>query len=193
MMNVFIVIIAIACVGLVCGGFYLANQRNVASHESGGDVSEVQKLILKEIEDSYPSTPREVVKLYNRIVKCYYAGECTDEELDKLVSQTLLLFDDELKKANPKDEYLKSVKEDIEKYSKEKKTITNTTVCASNDVMYTQDKGDSIAYVTASYFIQKNKNFDKTFQKFVLRKDSEGRWKILCFYKIEGDSSTDGN
>lgn len=193
MKKVGVVIIAIACVALVCGGFYFATRKNQPSHEEGTTVSEVQKIILKDIEQAYPNTPREVVKLYNRIVKCYYSGEYTEEEFGKLADQGLLLFDAELAAVNPKDQYMSAVKSDVASYKKEKKSLSNTGVCASNDVLYAKDGDDNIAYVTASYFVQKDSKFNKTFQQYVLRKDSVGRWKILCFYKIKGDSSADGN
>ena len=37
--------------------------------------------------------------------------------------------------------------------------------------------------------VEEKDEFDKTYQKYVLRQDSEGRWKILNYYQIKGDSS----
>ena len=51
------------------------------------------------------------------------------------------------------------------------------------------NRGDEIAYGTASYFIKNGSSYTKTYQKYVLRKDDDGDWKILTFYKIEGESS----
>jgi hypothetical protein len=50
---------------------------------------------------------------------------------------------------------------------------------------------DKLAYVTASYFVKEEKKYEKTYQMYVLRKDEEGKWKILTYYKIEGKTSED--
>ena len=61
----------------------------------------------------------------------------------------------------------------------------------ADDVKYLTDdsNGDKLAYVTASYFTEENKKFDKTYQMYVLRKDDNGDWKIRTFYKIKGNST----
>ena len=64
-------------------------------------------------------------------------------------------------------------------------------VCDSNDVKYVTDSEDQIAYVRASYFIKQDNSYSKTYQEYVLRKDSEEHWKILTFYKIENASDTE--
>ena len=42
--------------------------------------------------------------------------------------------------------------------------------------------------MTASYFVDENKSFTRTNQTYVLRKDNDGKWKILVFYQTEGDT-----
>ncbi len=97
-------IIAVLCIGLVVGGFYLLSNKK-ASGEAD-NVSEVQKVILKDLTgDAYPATPREVLKLYNRIMCCYYNEEYTEEEFEKLADQARLLMDQELADNNPAEQY----------------------------------------------------------------------------------------
>lgn len=185
MKKVGIIVTALACVGLVCGIFYFVYQKNQPSADENAELTEVQKLITKDLDAKYPATPREVVKLYNRIVKSFYSKDYTDEELDKLADQALFLFDDELAANNPKDTYVTSVKADADTYEKESKTISQFNVCDSNDVLYKTVDGDDVAYVSTSYFIKDDKNYEKTYQTFVLRKDKDERWKILVFYQTE--------
>lgn len=57
--------------------------------------AEVVRLINKNIDEKYPETPREIVRLYNRIMICYYNEEYTNNQLISLtkqarVAQTLL-------------------------------------------------------------------------------------------------------
>jgi len=196
MKNVKYVIIAIACICLICGGFYLLTQNKPADGEK--ELTEVQKVILKDLEKDYPKTPREVVKLYNRIIYCYYSGEeLTTEQVDKLVDQMWFLFDEEQKKATPRDEYYNRVVADIQSYRDSNKKVVNTDVCDSNEVMYATDKkdgsteADEMAYVNTTYFVNTNGKFTYTYQCVELRKDEEGRWKIRTYAVVEGESSED--
>lgn len=189
-----IIIIAIACICLICAGYFFFTQNNAVNEE---ELTEVEKLIVKDLDKDYPKTPREVVKFYNRIIKCYYGGEVTDDQLRDLADQMLCLLDEDLLLVNPSNEYYNSVVLDVEQYKSEKKQIVSTDVCDSNDVLYVDDvkegtdEVDNLAYVNASYFINTNGKFANTYQQFVLRKDEDGLWKILTFYEVEGESDED--
>lgn len=185
-----IVIAVVLCVAFVCGGFYYV--KNYLGKNRGGDeLTEVQKLIARDLSQQYPTTPREVVKFYNRVILAYYEEELTDEEFDALADQALLLFDAELVKENPKDSYVKSVRADVADFAARKRSITKANVCDTKDVVYRDDpsNGDEIAFVLASYFVKASSNYDKTYQQYVLRKDADGNWKILTYYQVEGKGS----
>lgn len=196
MKNAKYVIIAIACICVICAGFFFFSQDN---KEDEKNLTEIEKVIVKDLDNNYPKTPREVVKFYNRIVKCYYGSEePTEKQLSKLVDQMICLMDEDLLLVNPRDVYYNSVVSDINQYKNQKKQLVSTDVCDTNDVKYvTDDKNgqaekDNLAYVTASYFINTDGKFAYTYQEFVLRQDTKGNWKILTFYQIQGDES-DGN
>lgn len=182
-----VILIIAVCVCLICGGFYVFMQED-AQKET--ELTEVQKIITKNLENDYPKTPREVVKLYNRIVESYYETEMENEELKQLSQQMRKLLDEELLLVNTEEEYYNSVLSDIAYYEANKMYIVESDVCASNEVKFITDQsnGDSLAYVNASYFIKRGEDFAKTYQEFVLRKDEKGRWKILTFYSTEGES-----
>lgn len=186
-----IVIIALVVIIGICGAFYAVNENSKKESQKEASLTEIQKITTKDLDANYPQTPREVVKFYNKIVDSYYKDQYTDDELDALADQALKLFDDELVQNNPKDSYKTSIVADVKNYKDQGKTIAQTDVCDSNDVKYVADNGDSIAYVTASYFIKQDNSYSKTYQEYVLRKDSEGRWKILTFYKIASGSDTE--
>ena len=65
------------------------------------ELTEIQKLITKNLDTNYPATPREVVKYYNRILECFYDDTYTDDELESLADQARKLLDDELLENNP--------------------------------------------------------------------------------------------
>ena len=184
-----IVILAIVIVAAICTAFYIVNNNSKKESAKEAGLTEIQKITTRNMEKDYPATPREVIKFYNRIVKCYYGRQYSDDELEQLADQALSMFDDDLLKKNEKESYIESVKSDAAQYEEDNKSISHTDVCDSNDVKYMTDNGDDIAYVTASYFIKTGSSYTKTYQEYVLRKDDDGDWKILTFYKIEGESS----
>lgn len=184
-----IVILAIVIVAAICTTFYIVNNNSKKESAKEAGLTEIQKITTRNMEKDYPATPREVIKFYNRIVKCYYSRQYSDDELEQLADQALSMFDDDLLKKNEKESYIESVKSDAAQYEEDNKSISQTDVCDSNDVKYMTDNGDDIAYVTASYFIKNGSSYTKTYQEYVLRKDGDGDWKILTFYKIEGESS----
>ena len=176
------IIFAVVCVVVIIGLFWYATTKKVNSAENSDNLT-------KNLEKNYPETPREVVKFYNRIITCFYDEEYTDDELYQLGDQARLLMDDELLENNSRDDYFKSLKADIEDYHDKSKKIESSSVCGSDEVKYQKIDGDDCAYVTASYFVDENKSFTRTNQTYVLRKDNDGKWKILVFYQTEGDTA----
>lgn len=182
-------IITVSAVALVIGSYYYFTVYKSPSVEDNVELTEVQQVITKDLEDNYPATPREVVKCYNRIQECFYNESYTDEELYDLGDQARMLMDEELLANNPRDSYFDALKADIAEYEEKDIEIVSSDVCDSNDVHYQKIDGDECAYVTASYFIDEAKSYSRTYQMYVLRKDEDGNWKILVFYQVEGDSS----
>lgn len=78
------VILALVVIGLVVGAYYYFTVQKRASVEDAVELTEVQKVITKDLDANYPATPREVVKYYNRIVKCFYNETYTEDELYEL-------------------------------------------------------------------------------------------------------------
>lgn len=181
-------IAAAVCAGVICGAFYLTAQRSKQQVENGENLTEVQKIIAKDLDKSYPETPRAVVKLYNRIITAYYGEKYSNEEFQKLASQAQKLMDAELLAQNPSDVYIAKLNAEIKEYREKQKKIAQSSVCDSNSVKYITDGADQIAYVKASYFMKEGNSHERTYQEYVLRQDEEGNWKILVFYQVEGDS-----
>lgn len=186
--KIMIGVVAVAIIGMVVGGYYYMTHKNQNSEEGSVELTEVQKVITKDLSSNYPATPREVVKLYNRILLCFYNESYSDEELYELGDQARLLFDEELLENNPRDAYFDALKADIADYKNKSKTIRSANVCDSNDVVYQTVDGAECAYVNTSYFINEDKQYVYTYQTYVLRKDEDGNWKILVFYQTEGES-----
>ena len=187
-----IILIVVVCVGLLLGGYSVWMNRNGNASSENVELTKVQQLITKDLSKKYPETPREVVKLYNEIITCFYGEKYTEAELEKLVDMTLMLMDEELAANNPREDYLKRVKAEILAFDAANRTIVSYTLESSNDIEKGKIDGEDSVIVQTSYFI-KEKNaqnpYSKTYQNYLLRKDANGNWKILGFEKVEGDSS----
>lgn len=194
MKNAKYVIIAVACICAICAGFFFFSQNQ---NETEKELTKIETVITKDLEKNYPKTPRAVMDFYQKIIMCYYTENPTDAELEKLCEQMRGLMDEDLLLVNPKDEYYASVKADIAKYKEENRKLFSAKVCSTNEVnKVLDDKGDGvvehIAYVKTSYYMKVDgQEPGYTYQEFVLRQDENGDWKILVFYKIEGDESDD--
>ena len=184
-----IIVIVVVCISLLVGGFAFWMNRNGNASSEDVELTKVQQLITKDLEKNYPATPREVVKTYNEIISCFYNEEYTEAELEALVEQSQLLMDEELLANNPKDVYFKQVKEEILEFATAERTIMRYNLPSSNEIEFRTVDGRECAYVETSYLLKEKNSLDKTFQTYVVRKDDEGNWKILVFYKTEGDTS----
>lgn len=184
------VIIGITCICVICLGFFFFAQSRTEKEEQ---LTEVEKVIVKDLEKNYPKTPREVVKFYNRIVQCYHSEDLKESDLEKLVDQMMLLWGDDLLAKNTKDGYYAAVKADIETYKKANKSIAYVTVSDSNDVKYVTDdrNGDKLAFVDAKYTVNTNGDVTNSYMRFGLIKEEDGRWKLIGVTLTEGDASED--
>ena len=184
------VLVGILCVGLVVGFYYYLSNRTTDSVQDTQEISEITKITTKNLDTSYPATPREVIKFYNRILTCVYNEEYTDEEFDAMAEQIWKMMDADLQENNPLDLYRETLRADVASYQAENRIIATTSVCDSSDVDYRKVQGYECAYVTASYFLQSDTAFNRVNQEFVLRQDSTEKWKIYGFAVIGG---SDGN
>lgn len=174
------VIIAVILVALV-GGFYFYVS-NVGKDDDGGVVSAVQDVLLRNLDNDYPSTPRELVKYYSDITKCLYNEKYTDEQLEQMADKMLALYDEELAENNPREQYLVDLKQDIQEFANNNYTIISYTTSSSTDVEEYTHEGRKCASLYCTYSIKRGADYVSSKQVFVLRKESgSGHWKILGF------------
>lgn len=181
--------ISVLCIALIVGYYYYLSHKDKKDVETGTEVGAVEEVLLRDLDQDYPPTPREVVKFYNKILTCFYNEDCDDKQLEALGDQARKLMDTELLNNNPKEIYLSALKKEVEEYKEEGKTLADTTVSGSNEVDYKTVDGRECAFVTASYFIKEGNSYNRTYQEYVLRKDEDNKWKILGYQLVKGDSA----
>lgn len=145
--------------------------------------AEVVRLINKNIDEKYPETPREVVRLYNRIILCFYNEEYTNNQLISLTNQARKLYDEELLEKNPYDEYFERLTAEIEEYKKNNRTIGSCLLESNRDVEYYALDEKKYSEVNCVYYLKGDEGTTKVSEEYVLRKDEEGKWKIV-YWKL---------
>ncbi len=184
------VIVLVLLAVIIVGAFVLVLRHAPRSAEDTTEVSEKDTLLNIDVLGSYPSTPREVMKLYNRYIVCLYGAgskDLTDGELQALGAKLRDMYDAELLDENPQETNIDNLAQELNGFQKIGKSIMQANVCGSNEVEYVDVTGGSGAFVEVSYFMKGDSNpqFTRTYQRFLLRKDADGNWKILGFEKVD--------
>lgn len=170
-------VVIIGTIILVALYFYFTDRSNKKAEQTTM-TEKVQKVVGTDLEMDYPSTPREVIVQFNKIIACYYDGKLDDETLRKIMNQQRVLFDQELLEANSIDSQLEELKAEILDYQETKRVIVSSSVAKSSTVKYWSDEGKDYAGIIASYTL-KDSEVVKTHETYVLRKDDQGKWRIL--------------
>ncbi len=180
----FIVILIVGVIGYYA---YLSNRNREAVDEA--NMTAVQSALSRDLEMDYPSTPKEVIKYYNQILKCLYNEECTDAELEELGNKARELYDEELLGANELGTYMMRLKQEVAEYKEQGKIITSASVAASTNVVYDQVDGYDFAKIACGYNIMQGKVNTPTKQIYLLRRDDDRRWKIYGWQLSESEQT----
>lgn len=176
-------IIAILIVAAFVVGVYLSITRNKNDGKFEANVSstEASTLIAKDLKKNYPGTAREVMKMYCRITQALYSEELSDSEIEKLIDQLRMLYSDELLAENERDTMIGLARGEIMHYRSNEMSINSYNVEESGEITYFRNETPQRAIVDIYFTIkqEKEKNFIRSYEEFVLTENEEGQWKIL--------------
>lgn len=175
---VMITLIIVLCVVLYYRYANKDKSGNTDTDANNDGLSEVEKILTKNLDEIYPTTPLEVVKFFTRIQKCYYNENNTDEVVKELAQQARKLMDEELIKNNPEGEYFEELNEEIDAYGNSKKKISNIIFDKTNDVVYSTVDGVRAASLNCTYYVQSGSKITTTTEIYILRRNDAGQWKI---------------
>lgn len=174
-------IIGFILIGIVIGYYYYLSNVRKKSNEENTETTAVQEVLLYNFERNYPPTPKEVVKLYGQITQCFYNEEYTEEEFLQLAEQVQNLYDDELIANKTEKQYIEDLRWDVNNMKKLELTVSSYAVGASTDVEYFTRKGFRCAKLYCSFTLRRGTQIVRSEEVFLLRRDSEGHWKIYGF------------
>jgi hypothetical protein len=189
------VIIMIIVAAVLIGGYvFMTMQRGKETErsletETAKEMTAVQKIIAEAPYKEYPATPVQVVKYYNEITKCFYNEKYSDQELTSLSMISRTLFDKELKDQQSDVDYLVALQADIEVFKASNITIYDSVVSPSTEVEYFTHDGYDCARLYSTYTLKSGTVYQSTKEVYILRKDENGRWKILGFDMVKRDGT----
>lgn len=174
-----LIVIGIILAALVIGYFYYVSNKGKEAQEEDVQSTQVQVVLMRDLDKNYPPSPKEVVKYFNEISKCFYNEKYTEEELEQLAVKIQGIYDAELIANKTQEQYLKDLKSDIEDMKTNDCTISSYQVSASTDVELFTEGSDSCARLYCTYSIRQKTNIVQTQAVFILRQDEDKHWKIL--------------
>ena len=175
-----IIVIGVILIAIVVGYAINLNRKNTSAGEEVVESTAVQKVLQKDLEKSYPPTPKEVVKYYAEITKCFYNEEYTEDELEQMALKIQEIYDAELVANKSQEEYMNDLRTEIASMKESNYTITGYVLSASVDVEEFMKDGYSCARLYCTFSIKQGTNGTKrSMEQFVLRKDDDNHWKIL--------------
>ena len=185
---------------LLVGGvllFYLhLTRRNadaVSVESAGGravqEMTATQKLIAEAPFKEYPTTPVQLVKYYNDLTVCLYNEDCTEEEQKALVLLLRKYMDDELLENQSEAEQLIELRKDLAMFKQQQIKIYSVDVTPSLDVVFFNFEDHECARLYSNYtmkgIVEGSMAYNTIRQVFILRKNSEGHWKIYGYKNEE--------
>ncbi len=174
-----IVIIGIILAALVVGYYYYLSSKVEQSDEEAVESTAVQAVLMRDLNKNYPPTPKEVVKYFNEISKCFYNEKYTESELYDLAMKIQEIYDDELVANKSEEQYLKDLQSDIDDMKNQDRSLSSYELSASTDVEEFVENGYSCARLYCTYNIRQGTKMITSRVVFILRKDENGHWKIL--------------
>lgn len=181
------IIIMLVIVGLV--GVYTFLTHRAYKNVDNTKLSQVQLVLSYDLQNNYPATVKEVIKYYIEIQKCFYNEEYTDEEMEALGMKARELYDDELLGANEISTYMQQLSADIGSFKTNNRRMTGASPGASTSVAYFKEDGYEFARIRCGYTITENYTNKTVPVVYVLRQDSNKRWKIYGWKNDQSVSS----
>lgn len=175
-----IIVVLILAVLIVVYYYYLSNKKGDSNEEGDVESTAVQNVLMRNLDQNYPPTPKEVIKYYSEISKCFYNEDYTEEELEQLALKAQELYDPELIANKTQEQYMEDLRADILEFQNAQYTIVSYSLSSSVDIenaKFTQD-GYEWTRVYCTYHLNQGRQSVDTSEVFLLRKDENGHWKI---------------
>lgn len=181
------ILIGVLFVIAILGAFIYINNKPQTSAEQEVVISNVDNVVLRNLEMNYPPTPKEVLKYYSEITICFYEENLSEEDLVRLAQTARKLYDDELCAQMTEEEYIASLREDILEFNALGVVVSGYTVSSSTDVEEFVMDGRECARLYVTYRLRQGTEYIYSNEVFIMRKDEDGHWKIFGWDLLESE------
>lgn len=179
-------VIIVLVLGVLIVAYYgHLTKKNRREEEIPVTPSVVTDVLLRNLSTNYPSTPKEVVKYFSDVTKCYYLENITDEDFVKLADKMLQIYDDELVANKEYDWYIGDLKQEIGSNIANGYKVSSYELSPSTDVEYFSENGNECARTWCTYNFKSDKQLIKIVEVFILRKDADSHWKIFGWEQVD--------
>ena len=173
------VVVGIILLAMIVGYyFYLSGKNAKTAEDELMETSLTQDVLARDLEKSYPATPREVMRYYNEIQECYYNEGNDKVTIKALMQKSRELFDEELLEKNPEEEQLENLMKEVENFQEEERDIFGWSTDSSDEVVYNTIDEREWASIHSYYTLRTKGLQTKTTEVFLMRKSEDGKWKI---------------
>ncbi|MBQ9984635.1 MAG: hypothetical protein IJP29_08605 [Lachnospiraceae bacterium] len=170
-------------VAIVALGYFIYLNNKAPDRESVDRNSEKEILLNYDMVENYPKTVRETTKMHCRYLKYVYSDEFikegTEDEIFTMNQKIRALYDDELLELNSPTEQLQALKDEMTLYEVNKQKIVSYTLSEASQIEYNTENGIEYAKMQVTLALTIDGASASVDEEYILRKDSEGRWKIL--------------
>lgn len=181
--------LVIFLIALVALGYYIHLSNEAPGHQDAATNSEKEILLNYDMENNYPKTVRETVKLHCKYLKYVYSEgftkDATDDDLFTMNQQIRKLFDEELLEMNSPDEQLEGLKNEIAMYNANKQRFVSYTLAEASQIEYNTENGVEYAKMKVTIAMTIDGASLSVDEEYILRQDTEGRWKILGWQAVQ--------
>lgn len=177
------IILLVVIAGIV--GVYAILTGKAKDKQQDAAMSAAGKVLNRNLSTNYPPTPKEVIKYYIEIEKCFYADETTEEELEALGLKARELYDEELQENNKLPGYLIDLKADVKRFKDSGRKIVSVAVASSVNVDTFQEDGYEFARLNCGYNIIDQGITKQVGIVYLLRRDENRLWKIYGWDNVE--------
>lgn len=180
------IIIGVILVALLVSFYYYVSVKADRDKAKESDkVTKTEQMLQYDFDKKYPPSPKEVVKYYSEITQCFYNEENSEEDIYALAMQIQKLYDDELTGNQTEEEYIEKLKVEIASMKQNGLIISSYSTSSSTDVEYYTEGGHEWASLYCVYGIRKGTAVRNSNEKFLLRKDEAGHWKIYGWTLVD--------
>ncbi|MBQ4057802.1 MAG: hypothetical protein IJD40_02590 [Lachnospiraceae bacterium] len=180
-------------VALLALGLYIYVTNEAAGKQDVTPTSEKEILLNYDMVENYPKTVRETVKMHCRYLKYIYnegfSKDFTEDDLFVMNQRIRQLFDEELLEINSADEQLRNLKKEMDLYQTNKQKIVSYTLAEASQIEYNTDKGNEYAKMRVTIAMRIDGASFSVDEEYILRKDADGKWKILGWQAIKQDKA----